>query len=162
MISGIGGDAGVAGNERAFDLGGFDGFDHGYEQLLFAARAVRLRFDDDLVFRINCGHAGVALNDAFGCCHFRRLGVGAAALANRSLAALVVFRVGSQPFSELCCIVLQTVDALNFFGFKIGFKGALVFFAMPFEHDTGCGFQLRRLALKISWCAALGFGCVAR
>lgn len=42
--------------------------DHRDQQLMLAAGAVRLRFDDDLIFTINRCHTGVALNGFL--CHF--------------------------------------------------------------------------------------------
>lgn len=45
----------------------------GRSKLLFRARAVRLRFHDDLMPAIDGGHARVALNDALPGGHFRAL-----------------------------------------------------------------------------------------
>ena len=58
MVSGIGG------NQRVVFQHPLHRRHDGDQQLLFAARAVRLRFDDDLVLRINGGHTGVALYHA--------------------------------------------------------------------------------------------------
>ena len=67
------------------------------EQFLLAAGAVRLCLDDDMVFGIYGGHAGVALDDAFGCGHLGAFVVGAVALADGALAALAVFLVLAEP-----------------------------------------------------------------
>ena len=92
------------------------GFDDGHQQFLFAARAVRLRFDDDLVSGIDGGHAGVALYHALARRHLGRFVVGAVALADRAFAALAIFRVIVEPLPDLRGIGLQAGDALGFFG----------------------------------------------
>lgn len=84
-----------------------------------------LRFDDDLVTRINGSHAGVALYHAFGCRHLRGFIVGAVALADRAFATFAIFWVGCQPLPQLCDITFQTGDALNFFGKEVRRAGLL-------------------------------------
>ena len=123
---------------------------------------MRLGFDDDLVTGVNGCYAGVALDDAFGDCHFRGFVVGAVAFANCSFAAFAVFRVVSQPLADLCGIGLQAGEALDFFGSQVRLNAVLVCFAMPFEHGLGRRFKFVCLSFKIGTGAALGFGGVAR
>ena len=149
VVSGIGGD------ERAVSQNRFQRGHDRDQQLLFAARAVRLRIDDDLVLGVHGGHAGVTLYHAFARRHFRGFVVGAVALAGSPFAALAVFGVGGKPFANLCGIVMQAGDAPGFFCLEVGFDGAPVFFAMPFEHDLGGRFKFAGLTLEVGACAAL-------
>ena len=52
-----------------------EALDDRQQQLLLGARAMRLRLDDDLMFRIDGGDAGVALDDALRGRHLRALTV---------------------------------------------------------------------------------------
>ena len=155
MIARIGGDEGILSQDVLHR------FDHRDEQFLLAAGAVGLCFDDDLMPGINGCYAGIALNHAFGCCHLGGFVVGAVALAERAFAAFAVVRVGSQPLTDLGGITVQAGDALSFFLLEVGLDGALVFLAMPFEHDFGGGFQFAGLVFEVGSCAAFGFGGVA-
>ena len=75
---------GVDGNERVVGQGSFHYLDHRNQKFLFAAGAMSLRFDDDLMFGIYGRHAGVALDDAFA---RRNLGGFVLGAAASSLAA---------------------------------------------------------------------------
>src|SRR5450759_1138243 len=123
---------------------------------------MRLCFDDDLVTCINRRYAGVALYHAFAGGHFRGFIVGAIAFTDCSFAAFAVLRMVSHPLPYLSGIGLQAGDALGFFGFDLRLDGALVFCAMPFEHDLCCRFQFSSLTFKVSTSAALGLGGIAR
>ena len=161
VVARIGGDEAGVVDERTICFGGFDGLDHGDQQLLFAARAVRLRFDDDLVLGVDGGHACVVLYHAFGCRHLRGLVVCAVALSDCAFAALALFSVIGEPLPHFGRIVLQAGDALVLLGLEAGFVGTPIFFAVPFEHDLGRRFELGCLPLEIGVCAALRLGGVA-
>ena len=72
---------------------------------------MRLCLDDDLVFCIDGGNAGVALNHTLGGRHLGGFVVSAVAFANGTFAAFAIFGMGSQPVPELCGIGLQAFDA---------------------------------------------------
>jgi hypothetical protein len=163
VVTGIGSDEAGLGEQRMFIIQcRAHGLDHGNQQFLFAAGAVRLRIDDDLVSGIDGSDTGVALDDTFAGRHLGRLVVGAVALADRALAALAVFGMGSQPLTESRGVRLQAGDALDFFLAEVGFGGFLVCFAMAFEHDAGSGFEFDGLVFEVGTGAALLLAGVAR
>lgn len=58
VVTRIVGDEAAAGDERGNNQCAFDRLDHRDEQFLLAAGAVGLGIDDDLVFGVDCCHAG--------------------------------------------------------------------------------------------------------
>lgn len=106
VIARIGGDETAVCDEWSPGRGRLDGFDHGDEQFLLAASAVRLRVDDDLVPGIDGRYAGVALDHALAGGHLGGVVVGAVAFADAAFTALPLFRVGLQPVPYLGCVLL--------------------------------------------------------
>ena len=73
--------------------------------------------DDNLMFGIDSGDAGIALNDAFVGRHLGAVIVGAIALDGFPTGAESVVGVCSQPLAQLRGIVIETVDlAVTLFG----------------------------------------------
>lgn len=163
VIPGVGGDEAGRAEERLFVVHcALDRLDDGHQQFLFAAGAVGLGIDDDLVFGVDGGDAGVALHHAFGCRHLGRLVVGAVALPDGALATFAVFGMIGKPLAELGGVTLQAGDALGCFLSKVGLDGLAVGFAVAVEHDAGSGFEFGGLMLEVGASAALLLAGVGR
>ncbi len=121
------------------------------------------------MFGIDCGHVGVALNDAFAGGHHGGLVVGLVALAVLELrpgsaCAGAVVGVGRQPGANAAGFDLKLLDALGFFGAKGGLWlcGAVitVSLAMTLEQGLHGGVHLVGLVDEVGSGAAALFACV--
>ena len=76
-----------------------EGLDDRQQQLLLGARAMCLCVNDDLMFRIHGGDAGIALDDAFVGRHLRALVVRAIAFAQAAGGAVPIRRMRREPLT---------------------------------------------------------------
>jgi hypothetical protein len=87
--------------------------DHRQQHLLFGARAVRLRFDDDLVRAVDGRHRCVALDHALARGQLRALRVGPVPLPRATGRPLPILGVRGEPGTELRGIALQPFDTVR-------------------------------------------------
>lgn len=129
------------------------GLDTGFEQVVLLALAVRLGADNDLVFGIHSGNAGIALNDPVTGLHLGAVIVGDIALdsaAADALALVVVIKKSLDLFGSL-----GQFAALLFLPFDDGFiQAVLVGLAVLTEHAPHGLFHLELLFLEIGLGAA--------
>lgn len=163
VIAGISRDARILGAHR----GHRD--PHRHQQLLLAARAVRLGFDDELMLCVYRSDPSVALNDAVTGLHppigvEGRLGavvVGAVALAQAPLCSAPRGGMLGEPFTTWGGGVLQAFDARLLLAGQIGFDISFVGGAMAREYRLHGGFELASLTFEVGAGTAPGLGRVA-
>ena len=101
VIASVSGDDGMRLAECGY------GRDAGQQQGLFAARAIGFGMQHDLVFGIDGGNAGIALDNAVRSGHLGAVVVGAMALEHAAAAADFVVRVMGEPFAQRLGLFLQ-------------------------------------------------------
>lgn len=114
-----------------------------------------LGFHNDLMPVINSGHATVALDHPLVGGHLGTLIVGAVALADTALAPFAILRMGSEPLTYFCGVVLQALDARGVLLGHAGFNSAAVILTVTGEHELGSGLKLLGLTLIVGPGAAL-------
>ena len=95
VIAGVGRDARLRGEQR------LHGRHHRDQQRLLRTRAVGLCLDDDLMFVIDGGDAGIAPNHAVARRHLRTLVVRTIALAHGAFGSRTVIRMRGEPGAHL-------------------------------------------------------------
>ena len=111
----------------------------GEQQLLLRASAMRLRDDDDLMFRIDGLYARVALDDALVGRHFRALVVRAIAFTEPTRRATAILRMRREPLAQLMRILRESRDPRRGLGRDIGLELQRIGLPVPLQHG------LRRL-----------------
>ena len=107
---------------------------HRQQQFVFGAGTVRLRIDNDLVFRIDRRDARVPLDHAFVRGHLRALVVRAIALAQTARRATAIRRMRREPRAQLLCIAGEPCDPRGGLGGDIGLELQRVGCPVPVEH----------------------------
>lgn len=108
-----------------------------------------LGFDDDLVFLVHGGDAGVSLDDAFACGHLGRFVIGAVGEAYGAFRAFAIFFVLLKPGAYLLRFLFEP---LQFFGFTLCgdvVRGGGVGFTMFVDDLLRSGLHFSGLALKV-------------
>ena len=127
---------------------------------MFAAGAVRLRVDDDLVLRIHRCDAGIALDDALRSGHLGGFVVGAVGQPHTAFGPFAVFRMLLQPVAQVLGVLLQAFEAARFArGVRLAGGGGIGV-AVLGQHRLRRLLHLRGLALEIGARAGLGFAGV--
>ena len=123
---------------------------------------MRLRLDDDLMFRIDGGDTRVALDDAFVGRHLRALVVRAIAFAQAAGGAVPIRRMRREPLTQLLGILCEARGPRRGLGGDIGLKLRRIGLPVPLQHRRGGGLHLLGPLRELGPCAAPMLGRIAR